>query len=178
MYHRDTGTYGYRPSEGRYYHIVAQYVDVWEKDGHGHQAGDIDRHGWHTRAICGANVYSCAEPRIHLEAPDGVEVCPRCAKIRAKRAARKMQPGDRATIYNRTLGGRVVVEGVATLVAKVRDYRPEPGVEEWSVRFDGESDCFTRIVRPCDVHDGDPKGPQSLWNRRRAPSGCLTPRRD
>lgn len=84
-----------------------------------------------------------------------------------------MKAGDRATIYNRTLGGRVVVEGVATLVAKVRDYRPEPGVEEWGVRFDGESDCFTRIVRPSDVHDGDPKGSGSLWNRRGGRSGSL-----
>mgnify|MGYP001100779201 CR=1 FL=1 len=61
-----------------------------------------------------------------------------------------MKAGDRATIYNATLDGKILVEGEAVLVERDRQAGSN-GAEQWKVRFDGESDCFTRMVHEKDV---------------------------
>jgi hypothetical protein len=85
--HRDTGKFGYRACNGRYVHIVRQRQNVWEKDGSGHKAGDVESTYYRQTGLCGANLYNPfndgAYPTLAAGKYEGIPVCPRCARIHA-----------------------------------------------------------------------------------------------
>lgn len=54
-----------------------------------------------------------------------------------------MKAGDKVTIYNTTISGKRIIEGEAILVKKTTDLGE---VENWLVRFPGESSLVNRLV--------------------------------
>ena len=56
--------------------------------------------------------------------------------------------GDKVEISNTTIGGKVITEGIATLVRFEGkwDYPPYP--ESWQVKFEGDTETFIRSLTP------------------------------
>jgi hypothetical protein len=63
--------------------------------------------------------------------------------------------GQKATIFNTTLNGKLFVEGVATLIrCKIPSQQPAcPEIEYWEVKFEDEGDnnTYMRWVEPINV---------------------------
>lgn len=56
--------------------------------------------------------------------------------------------GQAVEIYNRTLDGKVIIEGIATLVSPVERFGDQSEFDSWMVTFPGDTTCYRRTIIP------------------------------
>jgi len=77
----------------------------------------------------------------------GTNITRNVGPARSKRATKKSvihhhKIGDRVTVKNTTLGGKIITEGTATITAL------EDRENTYKVKFDGETESYVRYVDP------------------------------